>query len=110
MEDQFGSSYAASLAQDHVLYGLGGVTVSQALDRGDDPKWVWQSGMRRVRGAGEPAVTTTGVSCAASNECSDNVKSVMGCPQVGRDHSKLSHRVPSVSHDRVHSSGSDFQE
>jgi hypothetical protein len=42
MEDQFGSSYAASLAQDHVLYGLGGVTVSQALDRGDEPKWVWQ--------------------------------------------------------------------
>ncbi|MGZ4617520.1 MAG: DUF3046 domain-containing protein [Frankiaceae bacterium] len=42
MEDQFGSSYAASLAQDHVLYGLGGATVSQALDRGDDPKRVWQ--------------------------------------------------------------------
>jgi hypothetical protein len=42
MADQFGSSYAPSVAQDHVLYGLGGVTVSDALERGDDPKWVWQ--------------------------------------------------------------------
>jgi Protein of unknown function (DUF3046) len=42
MEDQFGSSYASSLAQDHVLRGLGGVTVSRALDRGDDPKSVWR--------------------------------------------------------------------
>ena len=42
MEDQFGSSYAPSLAQDHVLQGLGGITVSQALERGDDPKRVWQ--------------------------------------------------------------------
>jgi hypothetical protein len=42
MEDQFGSSYAPSLARDHVLRGLGGATISQALDRGDDPKSVWR--------------------------------------------------------------------
>lgn len=41
MADEFGSAYAASLARDHVLTALGGLTGIQALDAGADPREVW---------------------------------------------------------------------
>lgn len=39
----FGEGYADSLARDHVLAGLQGRTVGQALAEGDDPKLVWRA-------------------------------------------------------------------
>jgi hypothetical protein len=42
MNRQFGSAYADSVARDHVIAGLGGVTVEAALARGDDAKSVWE--------------------------------------------------------------------
>jgi Protein of unknown function (DUF3046) len=41
MREQFGDSYAASVARDFVLTGLGGRTVEQALADGVEPKAVW---------------------------------------------------------------------
>ena len=41
MRAQFGEAYAGSVAQDHVLSGLGGRTVNQALADGEDVKRVW---------------------------------------------------------------------
>ena len=41
MRAQFGDSYAASVAKDFVLAGLGGRTVDQALADGVDAKIVW---------------------------------------------------------------------
>ena len=41
MGDEFGATYAASLARDHVLSALGGLTAWQALDVGEDPRQVW---------------------------------------------------------------------
>ena len=41
MRGQFGEAYAASVAKDYVLAGLGGATVNQALAAGKDPKTVW---------------------------------------------------------------------
>jgi Protein of unknown function (DUF3046) len=43
MRVQFGDSYAASVAKDYVLAGLGGRTVEQALAAGEDPKTVWRA-------------------------------------------------------------------
>jgi DUF3046 family protein len=43
MRAQFGDVYAASVAKDHVLAGLGGRTVDQALAEGVDPKVVWRA-------------------------------------------------------------------
>jgi hypothetical protein len=43
MTGQFGSGYAESVARDHVIAGLGGVTVEAALARGDDAKAVWKA-------------------------------------------------------------------
>ncbi|WP_131747883.1 DUF3046 domain-containing protein [Frankia sp. Cppng1_Ct_nod] len=43
MNNQFGSGYAESVARDHVVAGLGGVTVHDALARGDDAKAVWRA-------------------------------------------------------------------
>jgi hypothetical protein len=43
MNRQFGSAYADSVARDHVIAGLGGVTVEAALARGDDAKSVWEA-------------------------------------------------------------------
>ena len=43
MTRQFGASYAESVARDHVLSTLGGVTVEAALARGDDIKGVWRA-------------------------------------------------------------------
>jgi hypothetical protein len=42
MRQRFGASYADSLARDHVLAGLSGRTVEQALADGEDAKIVWR--------------------------------------------------------------------
>ncbi len=41
MEKRFGRAYADSLARDQVLRQLGGRTVHEAIDAGEDPKAVW---------------------------------------------------------------------
>ena len=43
MREQFGEAYAASVAQDHVLAGVGGRTVNQALADGEDVRRVWRA-------------------------------------------------------------------
>ena len=43
MRGQFGDAYAASVAKDYVLTGLGGRTVDQALADGTEPKTVWRA-------------------------------------------------------------------
>jgi hypothetical protein len=43
MRAQFGDAYAASVASDYVLSGLGGRTVEQALAEGVEPKTVWRA-------------------------------------------------------------------
>jgi hypothetical protein len=43
MRGQFGDAYAASVAKDYVLAGLGGRTVDQALAAGVEPKLIWQA-------------------------------------------------------------------
>jgi hypothetical protein len=43
MNKQFGAGYAESVARDHVVDGLGGATVHDALARGDDVKDVWRA-------------------------------------------------------------------
>ena len=41
MNDEFGETYAPTLARDHVLGVLGGRSVAQALDDGMHPRLVW---------------------------------------------------------------------
>jgi hypothetical protein len=43
MNLQFGEAYAASVARDYVLAGIGGRTVNQALADGEDVKTIWQA-------------------------------------------------------------------
>jgi hypothetical protein len=43
MYEQFGEAYAASLARDHVIEGLGSRTVEQALAEGYSAKEVWRA-------------------------------------------------------------------
>ncbi len=43
MREQFGATYADSLARDHVIAALGGRTVEQALTDGDDVRGVWRA-------------------------------------------------------------------
>jgi DUF3046 family protein len=43
MRAQFGEAYAASVAKDYVLAGLGGRTVDQALAQGEDVKAIWRA-------------------------------------------------------------------
>jgi Protein of unknown function (DUF3046) len=43
MREQFGDSYAESVAKDYVLSSLAGRTVSQALADGEDVKVVWRA-------------------------------------------------------------------
>ena len=43
MRAQFGDTYAASVAKDFVLAGLGGRTVDQALAEGIEPKTIWRA-------------------------------------------------------------------
>ncbi|MET7996219.1 DUF3046 domain-containing protein [Amycolatopsis sp. NPDC005232] len=42
MADEFGPGRAEVLAQDHVLSGLGGKTVDQALAAGISAKQIWR--------------------------------------------------------------------
>lgn len=42
MTDHFGPAYADSFASDHVMSGLGGRTVNEALDAGWEAKEVWR--------------------------------------------------------------------
>ena len=41
MNDEFGESYAGSLARDHVIGALGNRTVLQAIEEGEPPRRVW---------------------------------------------------------------------
>lgn len=41
MEDEFGPTYAASLARDLALDALGGGTAQEALEAGIPPRQVW---------------------------------------------------------------------
>ncbi|HEX3811560.1 MAG TPA: DUF3046 domain-containing protein [Mycobacteriales bacterium] len=43
MREQFGDVYAESVARDHVISGLGGVTAVQALEGGIEPRVVWRA-------------------------------------------------------------------
>lgn len=43
MRAQFGDTYAASVAKDHVFAELGDRTVEQALAGGEDAKTVWRA-------------------------------------------------------------------
>lgn len=43
MADVLGPEYCASWAKDHVLAGLSGRTVDQALADGEDAKEVWRA-------------------------------------------------------------------
>ncbi|HEY7276025.1 MAG TPA: DUF3046 domain-containing protein [Trebonia sp.] len=43
MREQFGDTYAESVAQDFVLSGLGDRTVNKALADGEDAKVVWRA-------------------------------------------------------------------
>ncbi|MFE7765443.1 DUF3046 domain-containing protein [Streptomyces sp. NPDC057438] len=42
MADHFGEGYADTFARDHVMSGLDGRTVSEALDAGWEAKDVWR--------------------------------------------------------------------
>jgi hypothetical protein len=41
MDDEFGASYARSLAREHVLGALGNRTPVQALESGTEPREAW---------------------------------------------------------------------
>lgn len=43
MREQFGETYAESVANDYVLSNLGGRTVNKALADGFDAKTVWRA-------------------------------------------------------------------
>lgn len=41
MDDEFGSSYASSVAADHRMAAIGGRTVDEAVADGLEPRSVW---------------------------------------------------------------------
>jgi hypothetical protein len=43
MDQHLGSTYSRTWAREHVLGELGGRTVLQALDAGEDTKTVWRA-------------------------------------------------------------------
>ncbi|WP_019876539.1 DUF3046 domain-containing protein [Sporichthya polymorpha] len=43
MRTELGAGYAESYARDTVIAGLGGRTVMEALDAGEDTKTVWRA-------------------------------------------------------------------
>jgi hypothetical protein len=43
MDDEFGAVRAGSIARDHVFGALGGRTVEQALEDGEEPREVWRA-------------------------------------------------------------------
>lgn len=48
MQQQFGGGYAESYARDQVLAELGGRTIMEALDQGEEVKAVWRAVCRTV--------------------------------------------------------------
>ncbi len=48
MTERFGSAYADSFARAHVMSGLGGRTVDQALEQGVSAKEVWAAVCRSL--------------------------------------------------------------
>jgi hypothetical protein len=48
MRSQFGPTYADSFARDYVLSELGGRTVTEALEQGEDAVTVWRAVCRTV--------------------------------------------------------------
>ncbi|MGH3344873.1 MAG: DUF3046 domain-containing protein [Carbonactinosporaceae bacterium] len=50
MTEQFGPAYADSFARDFVLRELGGRTVHQALEQGEDARDVWRAVCEAVGG------------------------------------------------------------
>ncbi|MFC4335585.1 DUF3046 domain-containing protein [Salininema proteolyticum] len=43
MDSTFGSSYARSIALDHSLSDLGGQTIDQAFEQGENAKRIWMA-------------------------------------------------------------------
>lgn len=43
MAEEFGAVRAGSIARDHVFSALGGRTVEEALEAGDEPREVWRA-------------------------------------------------------------------
>jgi hypothetical protein len=43
MEEHFGAAYAHSVARDQVIGRLGGRSVAEAIEAGEDPKAVWRA-------------------------------------------------------------------
>lgn len=43
MDDEFGAVRAGSIARDHVFSRLGGRTVDQAIEAGEEPREVWRA-------------------------------------------------------------------
>ena len=43
MESALGAAYARTWSREHVIAGLGGRTVTQALEAGESPKTVWRA-------------------------------------------------------------------
>jgi len=43
MDEQFGSTYAQSVAKDYVIAGLRGRTIMQALADGEEAKVIWRA-------------------------------------------------------------------
>jgi hypothetical protein len=43
MESALGPTYARTWSREHVIAGLGGRTVAQALEAGESPKTVWRA-------------------------------------------------------------------
>ena len=42
MNAHFGAAYAESLAKDQVVAELGGRTIAEAVDDGENLRWVWR--------------------------------------------------------------------
>ena len=43
MDDEFGAVRAGSIARDHIFSRLGGRTVEQAIEAGEEPREVWRA-------------------------------------------------------------------
>lgn len=48
MEQALGAAYARTWAEQQVMAGLGGRTVTQALESGESPKQVWAAVWERL--------------------------------------------------------------
>jgi hypothetical protein len=43
MADEFGAVRAGSISRDHVFSALGGLTVEEALEGGEEPREIWRA-------------------------------------------------------------------